>query len=255
MYRAPLLTDITTIRHGFFTRADGVSQGLYRGCNCGPGSADDPKAVTENRARVAAAVGVAPDHLVTLYQVHSATVIPVTAPLTAPLPQADALVTATPGLALGILTADCVPVLFATKDGTIVGAAHAGWKGAIGGVLDNTVAAMETLGADRSSIRAAIGPCIGVESYEVGPEFPAPFLQQAASNRDFFHPSATRNGHWQFDIGGYVARQLQQLGIGSVERVEQDTCTNEAEFFSYRRSTLRHEPDYGRHISVIVRAP
>lgn len=254
MYRAPLLTDIATIRHGFFTRADGVSQGLYRGCNCGPGSADDPKAVQENRARVAAAVGVSPDHLITLYQVHSATVIPVTAPLTAPLPQADALVTATPGLALGILTADCVPVLFASDDGAVIGAAHAGWKGAIGGVLGNTLAAMEALGADRRSIRAAIGPCIAQMSYEVGPDFPAPFLQQAATNRDFFHPSPTRSGHWQFDLGGYVARQLQEAGVAAVERVAQDTCRNEAEFFSYRRATLRGEADYGRHISVIVRS-
>lgn len=255
MHCAPLLTALSSVRHGFFTRANGVSQGLYRGCNCGPGSADDPEAVAENRARVATALGLTADRLLTLYQVHSAKVVTVTASLTAPLPQADALVTTMPALALGILTADCVPVLFATTDGSVIGAAHAGWKGAIGGILDNTLAAMEELGAKRQDIHAAIGPCIAQESYEVGPEFLNPFLQQREENHQFFQPSLKRAGHWQFDLGGYVAHRLAQSGVTAVERIAEDTCTNEAEFFSYRRATLRGETDYGRHISVIVRQP
>ena len=246
------LNDNNRIRHGFFTREGGVSQGIYTSLNCGPGSADDSASVAENRARAMAMLDQEPQALITVYQCHSAEVVVVDRPF-APgsAPKADALVTTTPGLALGILTADCAPVLFADRNSGIIGAAHAGWRGAVGGVLDNTVAEMVKLGAKAKTITAAIGPCIGQRSYEVGPEFPAPFLAEAADNADFFAPSR-REGHWLFDLPGYVARRLARLGLHEVSRVPADTCRDESRFFSYRRTTLRGEPDYGRQMSAIV---
>lgn len=245
------LNEVNRIRHAFFTREGGVSQGLYASLNCGPGSNDDPQAVAENRARAMAMLEMEPQALVTVHQAHTADVVVVDGPWPGERPVADAMVTATPGLALGILTADCAPVLFADRRGGVVAAAHSGWKGAIGGVLENTVEKMVELGAKKKSIVAAIGPCIGQRSYEVGPDFPAPFLAEADENRDFFAP-ARREGHYLFDLPGYVSRKLARLGVVEVTRVPADTCRDEARFFSYRRTTLRGEPDYGRQLSVIL---
>ena len=249
------LNEITRIRHAFFTREGGVSEGIYASLNCGPGSNDAPAAVAENRSRAMALLDVAEDRLVTLHQAHTADVLTVDAPFASGArPVADGMVTTCRGLALGILTADCAPVLFADRKGGVVGAAHAGWKGALGGVLDNTVARMVENGAKAGNIVAAIGPCIGQRSYEVGPEFPAPFLAEAATNGDFFSPAA-RNGHYLFDLPGYVSRKLARLGLQDVTRVPADTCRDQTRFFSYRRTTLRGEPDYGRQMSVIVLEP
>jgi len=246
------LNEVNHIRHAFFTREGGVSQGIYASLNCGPGSNDDPKAVTENRARAMAMVDLAPEALVTVYQQHTPDVVVVDGPFPeGGRPVADAMVTATPGLALGILTADCAPVLFADRRSKVIAAAHAGWKGAIAGVLENTLDKMVALGANKKNIVAAIGPCIGQRSYEVGPDFPAPFLAEDPVNRDFFAASA-REGHYLFDLPGYVSRKLSRLGIQDVTRVPADTCRDEARFFSYRRTTLRGEPDYGRQLSTIM---
>jgi len=246
------LNEINRIRHGFLTREGGVSAGLYASLNCGPGSSDDPALVAENRKRAMAQLDLEAAALVTLYQVHSAEVVTVEAPF-APgaAPKADAMVTDRPGLALGILTADCAPVLFADRKGAVIGAAHAGWKGAVGGVLDNTLAAMEKLGAKRKTVVAAIGPCIGQRSYEVGAEFPAPFLAEHPDNADFF-ANAPRDGHFLFDLPGYVARKLARLGVIEVTRVPADTLRDQARFFSYRRATLNGEADYGRQLSAVV---
>jgi len=246
------LNEISRIRHGFFTREGGVSAGLYASLNCGPGSKDDAALVAENRARAMALLDLQASALVTNYQVHSPDVVVVEAPFAAgQQPKADALVTNRPGLALGILTADCAPVLLADRKGAVIGAAHAGWRGALGGVLDNTLDAMERLGAKRKAVVAAIGPCIGHRSYEVGPEFPAPFLAEDGDNSTFF-AEAPRPGHYLFDLPGYIARRLAKLGVVDVTRVPADTVRDEARFFSYRRATLRHEPDYGRQLSAIV---
>lgn len=237
-----------TVRHGFFGRAGGVSTGIYRGLNCGPGSADDPAAVVQNRAIVARAMGAEPAQLLTLYQIHSAEVVTVEAPFTGDRPQADALVTRAPGMVLGILTADCAPVLFADAEAGVIGAAHAGWKGAHGGVLEHTVAAMERLGAKRGRIAAVVGPCIAQASYEVGPEF---IVRFAAEDRARFFVPSVRAGHSQFDLAGFVVAQLERAGV-SAAALGIDTCVNEEAYFSYRRKTLRGEPDYGRHISAIT---
>ena len=238
------------ISHGFFTRAGGVSGGLYAGLNCGPGSADDPAAVGENRDRVRAHLGAA--DLVTAYQVHSPDVVVVRAPWDqADAPKCDGLVTTRPGLAIGVLTADCVPVLFADSGAGVIGAAHAGWKGAIGGVLETTVYAMTGAGAELSNIRAAIGPAICQESYEVGPEFRDRFLSESQGNDAFFRAS-DRDGHFLFDLAGYVQMVLDGLGLGAVDRLDHDTRTDQARFFSYRRATLAGEDDYGRQISAIA---
>lgn len=245
------LNEVNRIRHGFFTREGGVSHGIYTSLNCGPGSNDDAAAVAENRTRAMAMLDLPPEALITVHQAHTADVVVVEGPWASERPVADAMVTTTPGLALGILTADCAPVLFADRRGNVVAAAHAGWKGAIGGVLENTVDKMVALGAKQKSIVAAIGPCIGQRSYEVGAEFPAPFLAEAAENRDFFAPSR-RDGHYLFDLPGYVSRKLARLGVTEVTRVPADTCRDEARFFSYRRTTLRNQPDYGRQLSAIL---
>lgn len=250
------LAALPGIRHGFFTRNGGVSEGIYATLNIGAGSDDKPENVRENRRRVAAALGVPPQNLLTLYQVHSAHVVTVEAPLPeGERPQADGMVTAVPGLALGILTADCVPVLFADPHARVVGACHAGWKGAVAGIVRETVEAMEKLGAKRECITAAIGPCIGQASYEVGPEFHARFLEEDAGNACHFVASPRNPGHWHFDIGGYVCCALQGCGVTSVNVLAKDTCLQENAFYSNRRRNLRGEPDYGRQVSAIMLLP
>lgn len=243
------------IRHAFFTRAGGVSDGIYASLNCGAGSDDNPDHVQENKRRAAAAFELQEDRLVTLYQVHSPEVVVVTdpVPIRSDRPQADAMVTRTPDVALGILTADCAPVLFADPENKVIGAAHAGWRGALSGVLESTVGAMENLGADRSKIRASVGPCIAQDSYQVGPEFPTPFLKADPANKDFFRPDGETGKHL-FDLTGYVRRNLEQTSIGDIEALEIDTYVNDAQFFSYRRTCHRSEADYGRGISAIALA-
>jgi YfiH family protein len=246
------LNDAAGIRHAFFTREGGVSAGLYSSLNCGFGSGDAAEKVAENRARAMAALDLAPDRLVTCHQVHSPDVVTVAAPWRREdNPRADALVTNRRGIALGILTADCVPVLFADAHAGVIGAAHAGWKGALGGVVAATVAAMARLGAAPGRMRAAIGPCIAQRSYEVGPEFPARFLAEDADNGDFFAP-ARRAGHFMFDIAGYVERRLIAAGIGAIQRAPCDTVAEETRFFSYRRACLKGEKDFGNGLSAIV---
>jgi polyphenol oxidase len=246
------LNDAAGIRHAFFTREGGVSAGLYSSLNCGFGSGDAAEKVAENRARAMAALDLAPDRLVTCHQVHSPDVVTVAAPWRREdNPRADALVTNCRGIALGILTADCVPVLFADADAGVIGAAHAGWKGALGGVVAATVAAMARLGAAPGRMRAAIGPCIAQRSYEVGPEFPAPFLAEDSGNGDFFAP-ARRAGHFMFDIAGYVERRLIAAGVGAIQRAPCDTVAEETRFFSYRRACLKGEKDFGNGLSAIV---
>ena len=241
------------VRHGFFTREGGVSDGIFASLNCGFGSGDDPAKVAENRGRVAAALDVAPAALVTAYQVHGTETSVVIEPWRRDAaPKADAMATRTPGVALGILTADCAAVLLADPDARVIGAAHAGWRGALTGVVEAAIAAMERLGAERARIHAAIGPCIGRASYEVGPEFPAPFLARNAANAAFFAPAA-RPGHFRFDLAGYVARVLTQAEISSVTRINADTYAD-PRFFSYRRNTLAGEKSYGRALSVIALA-
>ncbi len=241
--RAPALG---AIPHGFLGRRGGVSRGIHAGLNVGWGSNDERDAVAENRARAGAAVlpGAA---LVTVHQVHSPKVVTVTAPWPDDSrPQADALVTDRPGLLLGVLTADCAPVLLADAGAGVIGAAHAGWKGALAGVTDATIAAMEALGASRARIAAAIGPCIAQPSYEVDAGFMAKF---GPENARFFKPG--REGHAQFDLEGYVAARLTAAGIAAVERLTLDTYADESRFYSYRRATHRGEADYGRQIAVI----
>ena len=238
------------IRHGFLTRRGGVSDGIYDSLNCGLGTTDDRAHVMENRARAVKAAGLSDTPLSTAYQVHSAKVLVVDAPLDqGNRPEVDGLVSKTRGINLGVLTADCGPVLFADAQAGVVGAAHAGWKGAVGGVLQETVRVMESLGARRQNIVAAIGPCIGQESYEVGTEFPTPFIEQDPGNARFFAANACRK--FQFDLAGYCRAQLEKMGLGLVVTTGHDTCALEDDFFSYRRKTKRNEPDYGRQVSVI----
>lgn len=252
MITVSALNELSRIRHAFFTREGGVSEGVYTGLNCGLGSGDDGDRVRQNRARAMALLDLPSEALVTVYQAHTADVVTVEEPWPhGRAPTADAMVTTRPGLALGILTADCAPVLFADAAAGVVGAAHAGWKGAIGGVLENTLAAMEALGAKRKRIVAAVGPCIAHRSYEVGPEFPAPFLAADPMNKDFFRPSA-HAGHWMFDLSAFAARRLAQAGLSQVVRTPSDTLCEETRFYSYRRATLRKEKDYGRQLSAIV---
>jgi polyphenol oxidase len=234
--------------HAFLGRTGGVSGGLYQSLNVGLGSNDDPAAVKENRARAVAAAmpGAA---LITAFQIHSADVISVTGPETEERPRGDALVTDRPGLLLGILTADCVPVLFADAAAGVVGAAHAGWKGALAGITDATIAAMEALGAQRDRIVAAIGPCIGRASYEVRDDFVLRFSDADRDNERFF--TSGRAGHQFFDIEAYTVHRLARAGIAWIDAKGLDTVTNADRFFSYRRATLAGESDYGRQISLI----
>lgn len=242
-------TALAPLPHGFLGRRGGISTGIHSGLNVGIGSDDEREAVLENRRRATEAV-LPRATLVTMHQVHSPDVVTVTGPI--PLdarPPADAMVTDRPGLLLGILTADCAPVLLSDAAAGIVGAAHAGWKGAIGGVTDRTIAAMEALGADRSRICAAIGPCIARASYEVDAGFAQRFQEQDPENERFF--SAGRPDHFQFDLEGYVAARLAAAGIGRVEMLGLDTYPDAARFYSFRRATHRGEPGYGRQISLI----
>jgi YfiH family protein len=234
--------------HGFFGRTGGVSTSIFASLNCGPGSGDDPAAVAENRKRAREAL--AATHLVTLYQIHSATAVTVTAPWETG-PQADAMATRIPCIALGILTADCAPVLLVDSEAKIIGAAHAGWKGALAGVVEAAAEAMEKLGADRERISAAIGPCIAQANYEVGFEFQARFVAADQANDRFFDLS-DRVGHYHFDLEGYVVHRLREAGIGDVEGLYADTYARESEFYSFRRATHRGETAYGRQISAIV---
>ncbi|MBI3505311.1 MAG: peptidoglycan editing factor PgeF [Proteobacteria bacterium] len=246
------LNDLDGMRHAFFTRQGGVSTGLYSSLNCGLGSGDEAQAVRANRARAMDALELPADRLSTLYQVHGRGVVTLEAPLAdGERPKADAFVTAKPGVALGILTADCVPVLFCDPKARVIGAAHAGWKGAIGGVLEATLDAMGKLGSAPAQIYAGIGPCIAQRSYEVGPEFPAPFLAEDENNARFFTP-ARAEGKWMFDLRGYVAARLRAAGLRQIHSLPNDTCGEADRFFSYRRSCLRREPDYGRGLSAIV---
>lgn len=246
LLRAPGLHDVP---HGFAGRPGGVSQGIYAGLNVGLGSRDDRDAVLRNRdiARDALMPGAA---LVTVHQVHSTDVVTVTAAIDGDdRPAADAMVTNRPGLLLGILTADCVPVLFADRVAGVVGAAHAGWKGALGGVIDATIAAMEALGARRDAIFCAIGPCIARASYEVTLDFAERFERADADNARFF--TAGRVGHAQFDIAAYVASRLVDAGVGGVDLLDEDTYAQPDRFYSYRRTCHLGEADYGRQISMI----
>ena len=240
------------IRHSFFTREGGVSQGLYASLNCGLGSGDAPDAVRENRARVASRLGADPSRLVTVRQVHSPLALIADAPwpLGAP-PEADAIVTRTPGLAIGVLSADCAPILFADREAKVVAAAHAGWRGALTGVIESTVAAMESLGSRRERISAVVGPAIGQSAYEVGLDFQARFLDHDPSNAVFFL-AGKDDSHVQFDLAGYCLKRLGNSGIVHREVVFLCTYSHESHFFSYRRSVHREDPDYGRQISAIV---
>jgi len=248
---ADRLAALPGIAHGFFTRHGGVSQGGYASLNCGLGSKDDPAAVRENRARVTAFLSAR--DLLTAYQIHSATAVIVeTAWSTGERPRADAIVTATPGLALGVLTADCAPVLFADPEAKVVAAAHAGWRGAIGGVLEATLAAMEQLGANKERMVTAVGPCIGQPAYQVGFDFEEEFLKRDPGSVQFFvRPRADSGVRPHFDLPGYVAHRLSRAGLAPM-RVAPCTFAQAEHFFSYRRSQARKEPDYGRQISAIV---
>jgi len=250
-----VLNEVPGVRHAFFTREGGVSTGIYAGLNCGPGSDDKPGAVVENQRRAMARLGLGVEDLRTVYQVHGYDVLTVTDALGADQrPRADALVTATPGIALGILTADCAPILLAEGDAQVIGAAHAGWKGALAGVTDAVIEAMIDLGATRSKIRAVVGPCIGPDSYEVGPEFPEPFMEEDPGNERFFE-HAERPDHYMFDLNEYVHTRIAEAGIYVVQSTAMDTLSDEKQFFSYRRTTHRGEPDYGRQLSAISISP
>lgn len=241
--------ELLPFRHGFFTRKGGVSDGIFAGLNCGPGSSDRTERVAENRARVAAVFSLPPEGLSTVHQVHSADVLVVEAPTRAPRPRCDAMVTNVPDIALGILTADCQPVLFADPVARVVGAAHAGWKGALSGVLEQTVRAMEGLGADRENIRAVIGPTIGPEAYEVGPEFLGRFIEDDTSNATFFR--AGSGDRVLFDLPRFGLASLARAGI-EARWTGHCTYSDAERFYSYRRTTHLGEPDYGRLISVIA---
>ena len=254
MLQAPSLSRLERVRHGFFTRAGGVSQGIYASLNGGVGSSDAPDKVAENRARMAAALGVTPESLITPYQIHSPDVAVAFEPWTPDhRPRADAVVTRTPRLAIGVSTADCGPLLFADAEAGVIGAAHAGWRGALTGVIEATVAAMERLGADRARIAAALGPTISQANYEVGPEFVARFTAADADNTRFFAASP-HAGHAMFDLTGYIATCVQRAGIVKFEDLGLCTYADPERFYSFRRSTHRREPDYGRHINAIALA-
>lgn len=247
------LSAVDGMAHGFFGRAGGVSQGIYASLNCGPGSDDAPEAVKDNRRRALQALaGDRAAKLLTLNQNHTAEVLTVREALARDeRPRADGTVTDRPHIALGILTADCAPVLFADADAQIIGAAHAGWKGALGGIIDNVVVAMMRLGANPARIRAAIGPCISQAAYEVGTEFIARFREADSQNTRFFTPSK-RADHWQFDLETYIAHRLSRAGVSNVEPLSVCTYARENDFFSYRRATHRKEADYGRQLSAIM---
>ena len=252
MLTAPALQNLPGIRHAFFTREGGVSQGLYASLNGGIGSNDDAAHVAENRARMAAALNVAPHRLASVYQVHSPDVVVAEDVWDMQArPRADAIVTRTRGLAIGVTTADCGPVLFADPKAGVIGAAHAGWRGAQAGVLEATLAAMEGLGAARDRTIAAMGPMIRQPNYEVGAEFVESFCADDPANARFF-TEAAREGASLFDLPGYIDAQLRRSGLRQIEDIGLCTYADPARFYSYRRATHRNEPDYGRHISAIA---
>lgn len=246
------LLNSSEIAHGFFGRNGGVSTGIFASLNCGPGSGDDRTHVVENRRRALAELTNAADsQLLTLHQIHSAKALRVTGPWQiGEGPQADAMATNIPGLALGILTADCAPVMLADAEAGVIGAAHAGWKGALSGVVDSVISEMEGLGAQHSRIAAAIGPCIGQQNYEVGEEFVATFEQTDKTNARWFVPSV-RPGRFRFDLPGFVEWRVQAAGVSNVARIGHCTYAEKEDFFSYRRATHRLEKDYGRQLSGI----
>jgi YfiH family protein len=252
MLQAQSLSNLPGIRHGFFTRVGGVSDGIYESLNGGVGSEDSPAKVAENRARMAASLGVAPERFLSCYQIHSPEVVVAETPWPASeRPRADALVTRVPGLAIGISTADCGPVLLADAEARVIGAAHAGWRGALTGVIESTVAAMEKLGAKRSRIVAAAGPMIRQQNYEVGQDLLDRFVALEPNTVRFFKP-AKRPGHSMFDLAGYIASRLRRAEIAAIEDLGLCTYADPAQFYSYRRATHRSEPDYGRHINAIA---
>ncbi len=249
-FGSSLLSAIPGLRHAFSTREGGASGGIYESLNGGLGSQDDPAHVAENRRRMAAQMGVASEHFLSVHQIHSPDVVVATGPWPSDKPRADALVTRTEGIAIGVTAADCGPILFVDPTARVIGAAHAGWKGALTGVLESTVEAMEKLGAIRGGIVAAIGPLIRQHSYEVGGEFVERFLDADADNAVFFIPSV-REGHAMFDLAGFIRMRLENAGVLMIDDIGVDTYSDER-FYSYRRSVHRKEPDYGRHVHAIA---
>ena len=253
MFCASTLESCDGIRHGFFTRQGGVSKGVYGSLNCGLGSRDDVENVRQNRSLVAETLGVPPEHLLTLYQIHSATAVIVDKPWNGTVSEADALVTRTPGLAIGALTADCAPVLFCDPEARVIAAAHAGWRGALLGIVEATVASMERLGAKPERVVAVIGPTISQRAYEVGADYVERFLAEEPASSPFFMTD-DGSGEPHFDLAGYVADRLARAGVGTVSDLGLCTYCDETRLFSYRRSQHHGEDDYGRQISAIVLA-
>jgi YfiH family protein len=250
-FGSSLLAAIPGLRHAFFTREGGVSGEIYESLNGGLGSNDDPANVLENRRRMAEQMGVVPENFISVQQVHSPDTVVATGPWPDDTrPRADAIVTRTEGIAIGVTAADCGPILFADAGARVIGAAHAGWKGALTGVLESTIEAMEKLGADRGGIVAAIGPLIRQHSYEVGGEFVERFLDADGDNKSFFIPSV-RDGHAMFDLAGFIRMRLENAGVLMIDDLGVDTYSD-PRFYSYRRSVHRNEPDYGRHVHAIA---
>jgi polyphenol oxidase len=250
-FGSSLLAAIPGLRHAFFTREGGISRGIYQGLNGGIGSNDDPANVAENRRRMAEQMGVAPERFLSVHQIHSPDAVVATGPWQSEArPRADAIVTRTEGIAIGVTAADCGPILFADPSARVIGAAHAGWKGALTGIIESTIDGMEKLGADRSGMVAAIGPLIRQRSYEVGSEFVERFMDADADNAAFFIPSV-RSGHAMFDLAGFIRMRLENAGVLMIDDIGVDTYSDER-FYSYRRSVHRKEPDYGRHIHAIA---
>jgi len=245
------LQQLPGVRHGFFTRLGGVSTGPYESLNVGRGSGDDPAAVEENRRRVAAALGVEPDALLTCFQTHSTLVRVAEGPWGEQRPEGDAIVTATPGLACGALTADCAPILLADAEARVVASVHAGWKGALDGVVASAVSAMVAAGARPADITAVVGPCIGPDSYEVGHEFYERFAHHDPGSERFFRPAGPE-GKWMFDLPGFVLWRLEQAGVDDCEWTGHDTCADETRFFSNRRNVKAGLSDYGRLVGAIA---
>ncbi|MBL4740229.1 MAG: peptidoglycan editing factor PgeF [Sneathiella sp.] len=244
--------DSSIVSHQFFSKEGGVSSGLYGSLNCGAGSSDNPENVIENKKIAMRMLGVETHKLASLYQIHSADVITITSfEQLDEKPKADAMVTRLKGVALGILTADCVPILFADAKNKVIGAAHSGWKGTLGNISANVIESMISLGASRENITAVVGPAIQQSSYEVGPEFPVTFIKSNAAFKDFFRPSI-KEDHHMFDLTGLVQLQLEREKIKSVDRIRRDTCAEKEQFFSYRRMSKNGEADYGRQLSAIT---
>lgn len=253
MFTCDILNQAPTIKHAFFSRKGGVSDGIYQGLNVGYGSDDLTDKVTENRKRAMKSLGQGEDSLCTVHQIHSSKVIRIEEKHRHEnAPQADGMVTNVPGLVLGILTADCAPVLFADPVNKVVGAAHAGWKGAGLNIMQETVTEMLKIGAETRYIHAVVGPCIQWDSYEVGPDFPEKFLECNPLDKEFFKPSPKNANHFMFNLPGYIEKKLGELQLKSAVSLGRDTVTDEENFFSYRRKTLRGEPDYGRQLSAIM---